>query len=683
MWRGSAFSALMHGALFFALLFGLPALPEIFKRTLDREDGEVSISVEIVDPKAETGDAVLAPERSEAQPPQSAPEDAQLPAFAAGDSSAGRTRKPESARPGLSTEHAPTQNDRGEGAKQTVRIPSGRIEDSTPRAAQGLPSKTRDPRTDNAARNAAPSPARDERRQSPRAPAAAVLPREPAATPPAAPTATATVATGRPRTDDAATPPAPDSPRSARGTAQRAESAEPWTTAARPATAAPERVSPSAGREAQPGSSAVAPAAPAAAGTADSARAGSPAATDRSAAPSVPAAASAVSRPPGGEAAIRQGPASQALSEASQAAAAATAAAAGATAGVPAAARAEVQPSAFDAIRTAVDGRERAIIEQLVAEDRRLRDAVTPREDHPDMPASARARTLERLQNAANDGFPHAQFNLAGKYLRGEDVPRDFGEARKWLTKAAEQGYSPAQILVGLMHVSGVGLPRDLSETAFWWSLAAERGSDAAKQAAERLEPLLKPREVVRVHQLRAQWGSLIRDFAESSNQRSNLKAVNRDLQTAAEEGDLGAVLSMLARGADADSIGEDGRNAVLNAAWRGRNQVIRFLLQRGASTELTDEADRTPLLWAAINGHTSAASELISAGANPNHRDAEGMTPLIRAAWNGHEAVVRALLSAGAKVGARNEGGMTALSYAQREGHAGIVKLLRDAGAR
>lgn len=646
MWRGSAFSALMHGALFFALLFGLPALPEIFKRTFDNEDSEVSISVEIVNPAADTGDAVLAPEQAAAARPS--PEDARLRSFAPADSSAGSARKAEPPRAALPDPSASSKADADDGMKQVFRIPSGRLDDAAPRAAQAPPAKSRDRTSES-------------QQRSPAAPAARPQDRKESG-PSAVPTPSITAIVPRPPTDTADARQQQDAGRRPETGRPAADATAP-ATASRPAPAAPERTPAAAARTAQTASS---PSRPSSGQTAADPRIPSPA--------TAPSAALTGSRQ-SAEAAPSPSPASSGTRQAaapSETRAADAAAAAGSS-----------PASAYEAFLNAVDERERGIIEQMLSEDRRLRDAMSPREDHPEMPASARLRTLERLQAAANDGFPHAQFNIAGKYLRGEDVPQDYQQAQKWLTKAAEQGYAPAQVLIGLMRLTGVGLPRDLSETAFWWSLAAERGNETAKTAAERLDPLLKPREVVRSHQLRAQWGSLIRDLADSANQRSNLRSVNRDLQTAAEEGDLGAVLSMLARGADADSIGEDGRNAVLNAAWRGRNQVIRLLLQRGASTELTDEAERTPLLWAAINGHTSAASELIAAGANPNHRDAEGMTPLIRAAWNGHEAVVRALIQAGAKVGARNEQGMTALSYAQQEGHAGIAQLLRDAGAR
>lgn len=335
----------------------------------------------------------------------------------------------------------------------------------------------------------------------------------------------------------------------------------------------------------------------------------------------------------------------------------------------------------------AVSGRKRNLIVKVLEGDARTRRALTEKSDAADIPEQARTRTLDRLNKAAQAGFPHAQYNLAGKYLRGEHVPRDLATAKKWLTRAAEQGFAPAQSLLALMRFTGQdgeqNAEPDVAEAAFWWSLAAEAGNPGAKLATEQLRPLLKPQEHVRSKRLRARWGHLITDLADRAAGETSRRDLDRALQTAAEKGDLESVLSLLARGADADQSGDAGRNAVINAAWRGRLRIIQLLLERGVATELPDNDGRTPLIWAAINGHDTIVTDLVAGGANPNKRDRDGGTALIRAAWNGHTFVVSQLIGAGADVNVRDDNGLTALDHARRERNTAVIRLLEDADGR
>ena len=339
--------------------------------------------------------------------------------------------------------------------------------------------------------------------------------------------------------------------------------------------------------------------------------------------------------------------------------------------------------AAGNAFVQAVSGRKRDLVVKLLGSDDRLRQAVTPRPGSVPVPEQARQKTRDRLEKAANAGFSHAQYNLAGKFLRGEDVPVDRAQALKWISRAAQQGYTPAQTLLGLMRYTGLGVPQDQAESAFWWSLAADAGNEGAKTAAALLKNQLKPRELVKSRRLRARWGSLINDLADSTAGDTNRRDIDKALRTAAEQGDIDAVLSLLARGADADKAGSEGRTAVINAAWRGRGRIIQLLLDRGVATELPDDGGRTPLMWAAINGHDDIVDRLVQSGANPNQPDKQGGTALIRAAWNGHISVVRNLIGAGADLNARDDNGLTALAHANREGNTTVVKALRDAGAR
>jgi hypothetical protein len=48
-------------------------------------------------------------------------------------------------------------------------------------------------------------------------------------------------------------------------------------------------------------------------------------------------------------------------------------------------------------------------------------------------------RALMWCRKAAEEGYAHAQQNLAGMYMNGSGVERDLNQAAKWLQKAARQ----------------------------------------------------------------------------------------------------------------------------------------------------------------------------------------------------------------------------------------------------
>ncbi|MDF3053837.1 MAG: arf-GAP with coiled-coil, repeat and protein 3-like, partial [Geminicoccaceae bacterium] len=104
-------------------------------------------------------------------------------------------------------------------------------------------------------------------------------------------------------------------------------------------------------------------------------------------------------------------------------------------------------------------------------------------------------------------------------------------------------------------------------------------------------------------------------------------------LVRAAEEGDLAAVLSVLAEGVPAGI--QDRRYA------------------------------STPLHGAAAAGHAQVVAALLDAGAEVNHPDVHGTTALSDAARHGHVEVVTLLLKRGADIDPVDENGSTPLNSA------------------
>ena len=78
----------------------------------------------------------------------------------------------------------------------------------------------------------------------------------------------------------------------------------------------------------------------------------------------------------------------------------------------------------------------------------------------------------------------------------------------------------------------------------------------------------------------------------------------------------------------------------ISEAAFSGREDMVRLLLSFGADPDLPDISGKSPLYWAATNGEAGIVRLLLAHGADPNRRDGEG-SALEWAIANGHTRVI------------------------------------------
>jgi TPR repeat protein len=93
----------------------------------------------------------------------------------------------------------------------------------------------------------------------------------------------------------------------------------------------------------------------------------------------------------------------------------------------------------------------------------------------------ARGNLNADLKNRAGLGDPSAQFDLAGKYAKGDGVLKSSTESMKWIRKAAENGHAEAQYMVGETYSTGDGVPKDYAQAVQWFRKAAEQGNLSAQ----------------------------------------------------------------------------------------------------------------------------------------------------------------------------------------------------------
>ena len=96
----------------------------------------------------------------------------------------------------------------------------------------------------------------------------------------------------------------------------------------------------------------------------------------------------------------------------------------------------------------------------------------------------------------------------------------------------------------------------------------------------------------------------------------------------AAKFGDIEAIKSHLAQGADINGRDDDGSTAMGLAAIAGQVEAMRYLIEQGADVNITSNDGGVPLHGAAFFGEYEAVELLLDAGADPNVISDDGYTP-------------------------------------------------------
>ncbi len=136
----------------------------------------------------------------------------------------------------------------------------------------------------------------------------------------------------------------------------------------------------------------------------------------------------------------------------------------------------------------------------------------------------------------------------------------------------------------------------------------------------------------------------------------------------------------LLDRGAQVESVDDNGRTPLMHAFEDGHAQNVITLLLHGARA---DRGGWTPLMITAFDAYHFAARSLIEKGAAVNDTDFAGRTALHWAAKGfAHPELYRLLINAGADVNAADQDGWTPLHVAARRASPEHVQVLLDAGA-
>ena len=130
-------------------------------------------------------------------------------------------------------------------------------------------------------------------------------------------------------------------------------------------------------------------------------------------------------------------------------------------------------------------------------------------------------------------------------------------------------------------------------------------------------------------------------------------------------------------------SDADEGWTALLRAATKGQEAMVRLLAEKGADIEARSPTNGTPLICAAESNCEAIVGFLLESGANVDAEDQFGWKPLHRVMVNrGGEGVAQMLLSHGADINARCAYRKTPLHHAIEKGNDSMVSFLLAAGA-
>lgn len=152
------------------------------------------------------------------------------------------------------------------------------------------------------------------------------------------------------------------------------------------------------------------------------------------------------------------------------------------------------------------------------------------------------------------------------------------------------------------------------------------------------------------------------------------------DFFSAVRRDDGGAVLALLQRGFDPNTVDPEGRPGLVIALQEQSFKAAEALMRHPQlDVNRLNQVAESALMMAALRGELEWCQRLVERGAHVNKT---GWTPLHYAATSGHVGIIQLLLDRHAFIDARSPNGTTPLMMAARYGSEEATRLLMQAGA-
>lgn len=169
----------------------------------------------------------------------------------------------------------------------------------------------------------------------------------------------------------------------------------------------------------------------------------------------------------------------------------------------------------------------------------------------------------------------------------------------------------------------------------------------------------------------------------EATNKWLEIRKETRQLFSAIENSDIRAIDALLKNGSSLHDENEEGWTPLAWACKKYKTKSVAFLLKTGADINQQDSiCASTALMQAAERGYNGIIKMLLDHNANIDLRDFSGNTALNIAASEGDISTMRILIEHGANKENRDNYGMTPFLNAANKDHHEAVKFLAEMGA-
>ena len=147
-------------------------------------------------------------------------------------------------------------------------------------------------------------------------------------------------------------------------------------------------------------------------------------------------------------------------------------------------------------------------------------------------------------------------------------------------------------------------------------------------------------------------------------------------LHTAAREGDISKMESLLSDGICIDSQESTHKTPLMIAAFNGKLRAVRYLIENGADMSIVDNSGWNSLHFASQGVDPDMIDLIASHVADIDSLASEAFTPLMVASDNGRLQAVKYLLKSGADLSLKDGNGWKPVHHAARGGNPAVIEL-------